>query len=271
MELQESLKQSNNLHMKFQKTLLDSQRDIISDMAFLKNTNKKPLEKNILKSEINYNRLNDQDKGTSEKGFPIMKPAHKPIEKINEKLIEKLEEKHIEKQEKQEKTIEKKEKPVEKKEKPVEKQEKPLEKQDKHSENQEKHVEKQVQKQEKQVKPVEKHEKLNNNLSENGNNEVPPQEEYKNDDNESKSHINKPESTLPKIDNKTLTNTTNNNLSRPFVAANRGVPPNFAAKKQPQVLRGTNPFAQSQLQTSQSKKEDIMTNDSNNNSSIGGV
>ena len=74
-DLQETINRNNDLNKKFQKSLLESQKEIVNDMSLLKQLVRKPnTDKSYpYKSEVNLK--NTEDKGASEKGFPIMKPA----------------------------------------------------------------------------------------------------------------------------------------------------------------------------------------------------
>ncbi len=75
------------MNLKFQKILLDSQKEIVADIAILKNSSKKTFEKSGIssKSDMTLNKSLDQDKGASEKGFPIIKPTSKPPHKAHYK------------------------------------------------------------------------------------------------------------------------------------------------------------------------------------------
>ena len=83
----DTITRSNAMNLKFQKILLDSQKEMVADMAILKISSKKTFEKSGLssKSDMALNKSSDQDKGASEKGFPIIKPSTKPPHKAHYK------------------------------------------------------------------------------------------------------------------------------------------------------------------------------------------
>ena len=323
-DLQETINRNNDLNKKFQKSLLESQKEIVNDMSLLKQLVRKPnTDKSYpYKSEVNLKGT--EDKGASEKGFPIMKPAkqnptakshlkennsnNEPLEnlkpeeetKSNKKAFQpEIEQPKFNPKEKDHKeavnstsehkdtlkehkeTLKEHKEPTKEQKEPPKEQKETTTKEHKetttkeHKETIKEHKEttkepsnihkepiphpKEQQLQKDQIPQLQQHQEKENNIMK--------EREVISKDKEQFFEESSPEKEKPTFLPNLQPTGAGFPQPKPFNPGPRGVPPSFAAKKQP--IRGPNPFAQAAPKNDGRKDEPVAQN--NDNNGIGGV